>query len=155
MSGPPRTTARVAPKAYPGGRTHTAAPRIAPWRAARPSPRSSSSVHRGGLRARDSRAASPRPLSGHCENPAGWIAAGRLPRSSSRAAHASGRRCPGPSVKYRTVGSGSPCEWAWPRRPRTVQKEVEGYAGHSRNYFQEEVTCVPSWGTFQIPTPLG
>lgn len=30
---------------------------------------------------------------------------------------------------------------------------MEGYAGHSRNYFQEEVTCTSSWGTFQIPTP--
>lgn len=49
------------------------------------------------------------------------------------------------------VGSCSPCEWAEPRR---VQKEVEGYAGHSRNYFQEEVTCTSSWGTFQIPTPI-
>ncbi|XP_045883736.1 killin, partial [Meles meles] len=48
--------------------------------------------------------------------PGRWIAAGRLPRSPSRAAHAGGQRCPGPSVKYRTVGSGSPCEWAWPGR---------------------------------------
>lgn len=54
-------------------------------------------------------------------------------------------------MKSGAVGSCSPCEWAGPRRPRRVQREVEGYTGHSRNYFQEAVTCVPSWGTFQIP----
>lgn len=59
----------------------------------------------------------------------------------------------GPSVKYGTVGRCSPCEWAGPRRSGRVQKKVEGYSGHSRNYFQEEVTCVSSWGTFQIPLP--
>ncbi|KAL2769619.1 killin, partial [Daubentonia madagascariensis] len=74
-------------------------------------------------------------------------------------------RCPGltvhaPGRGYEPrVRSTERCEVAalrvgGARRLRRVQKEVEGYAGRSRNYFLKEVTCVPSWGTFQIPTPL-
>lgn len=45
-------------------------------------------------------------------------------------------------------------EWAGRAGLGGLKGEVEGYMSRGRNYFQEEVTCGPSWGTFQIPIPL-
>lgn len=126
---------------------HPAAPCIGLWRAEHFPSSGSSSVHRVELSSVLKGYLAP-PLLGRCENLDG-IAPGPgfvLPQPGKR-------RRPGLLVKYGTVGRCSPCEWAGPRRCGRVQKEVEGYSGHSRNYFQEEVTCVSSWGTFQIPLP--
>lgn len=127
-----------------------AAPCIGFWRADNFPYSGSSSVHRVELKLGPQRLPRPAPF-GRCEN-LDRIAPGPgfvLPQLGKRWRPG----LLGPSVKYGTVGRCSPCEWAGPRRSGRVQKKVEGYSGHSRNYFQEEVTCVSSWGTFQIPLP--
>lgn len=66
----------------------------------------------------------------------------------------SGTRLPARGVQYIERSEAAASEWAGRAGLGGLKGEVEGYTSHGRNYFQEEVTCGPSWGTFQIPIPV-
>lgn len=93
----------------------------------------------------------PLPFVAALKTQQNWIAVARF--CSTRTVH-------GPGAGYwagvgSMVGSeAAACEWAGRAGLGGLKGEVEGYTSHGRNYFQEEVTCGPSWGTFQIPIPL-
>lgn len=80
-----------------------------------------------------------------------WIAVARCCPSSTVHGPGPGYR-PGVCSIERSEAAAS--EWAGRAGLGGLKGEVEGYTSHGRNYFQEEVTCGPTWGTFQIPIPV-
>lgn len=88
----------------------------------------------------------PRPLRAAANTRTGGLPSGRVPRAGGRGRRAGMRSARRWKRQPPRVGGAA--------EPRRGHRAVEGYPGRGRNYFQEAVTCVPSWGTFQIPTPL-
>lgn len=99
-----------------------------------------------------SEATSPRPFWAAVKTRTG-SPQGQVPCSPSRVVHAGGRGC-WPKCEVPVDRKLQPLRVGGARETEEGSKGGGGIHGHSRNYFQEEVTCVPSRGTFQIPTPL-